>query len=47
MTQYYLHVQNPIRQSAVEKLSEAFENPMDAMDTLSRKSSGKNLGDFR
>ncbi len=30
MTQHYLHVQNPIRQSAVEKFSEACENPMDA-----------------
>lgn len=47
MTQHYLHVQNPIRQSAVEKFSEAFENPMDAIDTPSRKASGENLGDFR
>ena len=47
MTQHYLHVQNPIRQSAVAKFSEAFENPMDAIDTPSRKASGENLGDFR
>ena len=34
MTKHYLHVQDPIREAAVLKFSEAFsyEDPMDSMD---------------